>query len=172
MFKLCRSAILFAMLTFGAAPASAQTADQQANMDILKKEISCLVINEYVIRQFNLFASQLDMISDANAERRQIVIPIMAMSLLIKADADRRITELVNSGMDNAVIEARIDEITTGIYEKYSRSYIESTDYDKATEFVKGLSADQDSCETWFKETLGGVPVQKPEDKQKGGVDG
>lgn len=172
MFKLYRAALLSAMLTVGMVSASAQTTDQQADMEILQKEVTCLIVNEYAIRHFNLFASQLDLIDDASDERRKIAIPLMAMSLLMKADADMRITKLINGGIDKAAIQARIDELTNGMYEKYSQSYIASTDYDRATEFVKGLFAEQNDCETWFKKTFGGELIQKPDEKQKGGVDG
>lgn len=174
MLKLCRATILSTMLILGVVSASAQTTDQQENLSVLQKEVACLLVNEYTVRHFNLFASQLDMINDAGNERRKIVLPIIAMSMLIKMDMDKRITELANSGVSNAVIDAMVQEVTDAIFNKYSHAYIDSTDYDKATEFIRSLSMEQDECESWFKATFGEppMPTPAPNEKKNGGVDG
>lgn len=169
-----RALLLSTMIALGAATAHAQTSGaQQAteNMDFLKKEVSCILITDYAIRHLNLFAVQMDMLDNGNGDRRKVVLPLVAMAITMRLDADNRVAELLKQGMDQSYIDSKMAEITNVIYERYSQAYINSTDYDKATLFVRGMLSEQRECEVWFDKVFGKPKLDKPK-SGNGGVDG
>lgn len=151
---------------------AAETTTQKVTdtMDLLQKEVSCIVISDYSIRHLNLFINQMEIIDNSNGERKKAVAPLVIMVILMRMDADKLITELMLEGLDRAYIDKKIEEVTGDIMSRYSQGYIDSTNYDKAATFVQSLMIEQKACEDWFKQRFGTSAIEPP--KGTGGVDG
>lgn len=162
------------LLAFLAIPAvhAAETATQKATetMDLLQKEISCIMIADYSIRHLNLFIHQMEIIDNSNGERKKAVAPLVIMVILMRMDVDKLIIELTSQGLDRAYIDKKIEEVTGDIMSRYSQGYVDSTNYDKAATFVESLMTEQKACEDWFKQRFGTSAIESP--KVNGGVDG
>lgn len=139
-------------------------------MDLLQKEISCIMIADYSIRHLNLFIHQMETMDNSNGERKKAVAPLMVMVMLMRMDADKLIAELTSLGLDRAYIDGKIEEVINGIMSRYSQGYVDSSNYDKAGLFVQSLMSEQQSCDDWFKQRFG-MPATEPP-KSNGGIDG
>jgi hypothetical protein len=139
-------------------------------MDLLQKEISCIMITDYSIRHLNLFIHQMETMNNSNGERKKAVAPLVVMVMLMRMDADKLIIELTSLGLDRAYIDKKIEEVINAIMSKYSQGYVDSNNYDKAGVFVQSLMADQKTCDDWFRQRFGKSAIEPP--KSNGGVDG
>ncbi len=148
-----------------------ETSNQKVTetMDLLQKEISCIMISDYSIRHLNIFIHQMETMNNSNGERRKAVAPLLVMVMLMRMDAEKLITELTGLGLDRAYIDRKIEEVTSGIMSRYSQGYVDSSNYDKAGIFVQTLMLDQKTCDDWFKLRFGTSTIEPP---SNGGVDG
>lgn len=172
MKKIISAILLSAALLMPTSTVASPSQQAVEKLEILKKEVSCILINDYTIRHLNILILQLDAVDDSKGERRKSTIPLIAMAMVMRSDADKLTSELVNEGLDRAFIDARLSEITNEILDRYSQGYIDSVNFDKAIGFVLMMMMDQQQCEKWFKDRFGGTMPPQPKDNSKGGVDG
>lgn len=175
MRKLLSTMLLSAALM--ASPGYAAETNTQRiteTMDLLQKEVSCIMITDYSIRHLNLFIHQMETLNNSNGERKKAVAPLVLMAVMMRMDADKLTNELVALGLDKTYINKKITEVSDAIVERYSQGYIDSSNYDKAATFIQTLMSEQGDCEIWFKARFGNQlpPLPAPDGTNKGGVDG
>lgn len=165
---LCTVAVSAALML---NPVSAETNTQKITdtMDLLQKEVSCIVITDYSIRHLNLFIHHMELLDNSNGERKKAVEPLLLMVVMMRMDAEKLTNELMAFGLERSYIDKKVAEITDNLVVRYSNDYIDSTNYDKAASFVQMMMVDQKDCEKWFESRFS---TQIPTDGNNSGVDG
>jgi hypothetical protein len=170
MRKLLYTVYLLVLLAVPTHATGTDTQKLTETMDLLQKEVSCIVIADYSIRHLNLFIYQMETIDNSSGERKKVVAPLVFMAIMMRLDADKLVTELTSQGLDRVYIDKKIDEIINDVMTRYSQGYIDSTNYDKAEIFMRSLMTEQKACEDWFKQRFGTSAIDPSKDNR--GVDG